>query len=290
MPGRALQGAQVTASVTVRPVRSRCTLTVKYADGSTEGSLKPVTAIGGRASWSWTIPATAGAGRAGVTASCGHAKRVVRNLIVVGEIAPPKVSVTNEGFSIRQRPSSADLSYGLILKNDSDRLDALDISVLINFVDGANRLVGTKTDKISTIGAQSTYALGGYVSFPAASIVTHLETVIQVGGHRPKALILPAQANLRVLPSQFDRGWTGSVEGEIINDQAQLYLQRASLTAVIFDASGSIVGGTTGSASAVLPPGARQFYKLTSGLTAIPIEKAVTAQLSIDPTYSLGAS
>jgi hypothetical protein len=285
-PSRALQGSVVSVAVSVRPAGARCSLNVRYADGATETTLKPAKAVNGRASWRWRVPASAGAGAARAAVRCGSAGSATRSLIVVGAIAAPKVSVQQDGFSVRVRPSSAGISYGLILQNDSAQLDALEVSVQVNFVDAANRVVGTSTDKIEVVGSQSTFALGGYASFPAAAIVQRLETVILVGGHRPKAVRVPAQANMRIFPNQFEPAWTGSIEGELINDHVQLFLRRASLSAVLFDAAGAIVGGTSGSANALLPPGAREFYKLTSGLNNVPIEKAVSAVLSIEPTYS----
>lgn len=285
-PARALQGSPAMVSVSVSPARSRCALAVRYADGSTQPGLRAVAATAGRATWRWVIPAKAGAGAARAKVMCGRAGSATRTIIVVGAVEPPKITVRQEGFSIRLRPTSAGISYGLVLANDSAKLDALKVSVLINFVDASDRLVGTTSERIEVIGAQSTFGVGGSETFPAAAIVDHLETVVQVEGHRPRALRVPATANLRILPSRFEPQWVGSIEGEVINDHPQFFLRGAKLSAVVFDAAGNVVGGSDGSVGAVLPPGAREFYKLTSGLSNVPVEKAASAQLWLEPRYS----
>jgi hypothetical protein len=285
-PSRVLQGSFATLSVTVRPAGALCSLTVRYADGGTQPSLKAAKATSGRVSWRWRVAQAAGAGVAQATVKCGRAGTARKSILVVGQIAAPKVSVQQDGFSIRKRSSSAGITYGIVLANDSAQLDALDVSVLVNFVDAANRVVGTKTDRVSVIGAQSTFALGGNLTFPAAAIVDRLETVIRVSSQRERSLRPPAHANLRILANQYDPEWTGSIEGEIINDRPDHYLRRVGLSAVVFDAGGNVVGGTTGYASALLPPGARQFYKLTSGLSNVPLDKAASAQLSLVPEYA----
>ena len=75
---RVVQGNEANISVTVRPAGVRCALAVKYANGSRQGGLAPVAAVGGRATWRWTVPITTKAGRATATVSCGRAGRVKR--------------------------------------------------------------------------------------------------------------------------------------------------------------------------------------------------------------------
>jgi hypothetical protein len=177
------------------------------------------------------------------------------------------------------------VTYGVILANESKTNDALSVYVLVNFVDSANRLFGTETSNVGTIPAGSTYALGGELSFPGAAPVDRLEAVVQVAARSKSPSPHPTLANLRVLPSPYDHGYVGSVEGELVNDQPSLLLQRANLSVVVFDANGNVLGGGTGYAFASLPPGGREFIKITSGLSAIPIDRAAMAQVSVVATY-----
>lgn len=280
-----LPGDMAFASVSVRPSRVRCSLSVRYSDGQTQ-SVGPARATRGRATWKWRVPEGAAAGAARLTASCARAGRGSRAMVVVGDVLAPKISVEQQGFSIRpKRTRGTDVSYGLILKNESPNRDAVGITVLVNFVDERNILFGSATSRVSAIAAGSRYALGGTLAFPAAAPVARLEVVAQVQSHTPRLLHLPPVENVRVLPDLTDFGWVGSVEGEMINDHPRLILARSRLSAVILDPLGNIVGGTTGMASASLPPGARQFFKLTRGVNPIPLFSAASALVSVEPSY-----
>jgi hypothetical protein len=109
--------------------------------------------------------------------------------------------------------------------------------------------------------------------------------VLQVDGRTPRATFRPAVAAVRILPDLYDRGYVGSVEGELIHDRAGLVMQNARLSTVVFDSAGNVLGGGNGYAFASLPPGSREFFKITSGLKAIPLEKAAEAYVSVEPTY-----
>jgi hypothetical protein len=282
---RAFQGKEAVAVVAVRPAGVRCTLTVRYANAALQPGLKPVRATRGRAAWTWRVPEGAATGAAQVTAACGGAQ-ASRTLTVVGSVIPPRVSVGKDGFSIRPKASGGtDVSYGLVLHNDSPTRDALSVTVLVNFVDPNNVLFGSATTNVAVISAGSTYDLGGMLSFPGAAPVARLEVVIQVASHVPHALRLPAVENIRVVQSTYDPGWVGSVEGELTNGAQGQILQNAQLSAVVFDALGNVIGGGSGYAFASLPPGTREFFKADLGFSAIPFEKAVSAQVSLVPTY-----
>ena len=289
VPGRALAGSYAAVGVSVRRSGVRCELTVRYADGTRQRDLPPAYAVAGRAAWRWRIPTDAAAGTARVTASCARLGSVSRRMVVVGSVIPARVEVEKKGYSIRPSPyGGTSVSYGIVLRNESPHQDALDVNVLVNFVDSANRLFGTETSNVGTISAGSTYALGSDLGFPAAAPVARLEVVVQVGGRAPHAPHAPAVANLRVLPDLYDRGFVGSVEGELINDDPGLVLSSAQLSTVVFDAAGNVLGGGSGYAFASLPPGAREFFKITTGLGAIPIERAASAQVSVEPSYRQG--
>lgn len=286
LPARALQGGEVAVRVAVKPRSARCSLVVRYNGGGKQSGLGAVRAKNGIAEWRWIVPKDTQAGLARITASCAGAGRINGKVLVIGQLIPVKVDVVKRGFSIRPMPyQGTSVSYGLILHNQSKAEDALQITVLVNFVMADNKLLGTETTSIPVIGPGSDYALGDELTFPGAAPIDRLEVVIKVGSHAKRSALPPATANLRILPELYDPGWVGSVEGELINDHADLELWNARLSTVVFDAAGNVLGGGTGYAFATLPPGTREFIKISQGLKAIPIMAAASAMVSVDATW-----
>jgi len=286
LPSRMLQGGQVAVRVAVRPRTARCSLAVVYKGGGKQIGLVPVGAKNGVAEWRWTVPLDTQAGLARITATCKGAGRITAKILVVGQLIPIKVDVAKRGFSIRPlRYGGTSVSYGLILHNESTSQDALQVNVLVNFVMADNKLLGTESGNVGLIAAGADYAYGGELTFPDAAPIDRLEVVIQIGSHAKAGTPPPATANLRVLPDQLDPGFVGSVEGELINDQPALELWNARLSTVVFDAAGNVLGGGSGYAFQTLPPGTREFIKLTQGLRAISTTQAATAVVSVDPSW-----
>lgn len=283
---RVVQGNDASISVLVSPAGVRCALAVRYANGARQKGLAPQTAASGRASWRWRVGLGTATGRARATVSCGRAGKVSRRFMVIGQVIPPRITVVKKGFSIRALPyGGTGVSYGLLLANDSQQFDATKIYVLVNFVMADNHALGTATTTVNAIQAGGQYALGGELTFPGGAPIQRLEVVVQVGGHSRPSLRLPALANIHVMPDLYDPAWVGSVEGELHNGQPSLVLQNAQLSAIILDEAGNVLGGGTGYAFATLPPATRQVIKLTSGFKDIPIAHAVSAMVSVQPTW-----
>ena len=283
---RVVQGSEMTATVAA-PSGALCSLVVRYHGGSRQQGLKATRAASGRASWTWRVGLHTSAGTGRMTASCGGRGRATRSLVVVGQLIAPRISVVKDGFSVRVKPfGGGDVSYGVILKNQSPNADALNVYVLVNLVMPNNKLAGSQSSQISVIRAGATYGLGANLGFPGAPPpIARLEVVVQVGGRQPAATHMPSVGNIEIFPSSFEPGWTGGVEGELINTDAKKILQNASLSAVIFDGAGNVIGGGSGGTFASLPPGTRVLFKLESGFDAIPFEKAASAAISIVPSW-----
>ncbi len=286
VPDRAVAGRSVSVEVAA-PAGTRCALSVRYRNGEAQSGLEPVLALKGRASWTWVLADTTAAGAARITATCGRA-RISRTIVVVGSLVPPRITVEKSGFSIRPKFGGTTVSWGLVLRNSSPNADALDVYVLVNFLLADDRALGTKTQSIGGIRAGQVFYLGGEMKFPGAAPITRLEPVIQIGGHQRRSLILPAITNLVIEPSTYDAGWVGGVRGELVNDDPPWVFQSAKISTVVFDASDNVIGGGTGFANALLPPGTRQVFKATLGLSAIPLDKAARAMVSVVPKYSPG--
>jgi hypothetical protein len=284
VPRAAVQGRD--ARVVIRtPLRTLfCKLSVRYADRSSE-FLGTTVAVRGRATWTWRVNEVATPGKARLIASCDGAGSASRAVTVVGTLTPPRIVVGQQGFSIRPKRTGTTVSFGVMLKNTSPNADALQVYVLVNFVMADGHLIGTKAETIESIPAGHTHAHGGALDFPGGAPVVRLEVVIKVGGRQRKIIHTPVAENVRVLPDLRDATWVGEVDGEIINDHAQLNLQRTALSTVVFDASGNVLGGGSGYANALLPPGTRQAFVIKSGLDAIPWARAARAVVTPLGTY-----
>jgi hypothetical protein len=285
---RVIQGKEASVEVAVRRAGSRCALTVRYANGSRQRGLSAARPQAGRVSWQWRIPAEAAIGHARVSVACPGAGTVSRDLVVVGgDDTDAKVAVASKGFSQKTREGrgQSEISYGLLLANTSRAKDALEVNVLINFLDANRRIVASKTDRIGAIGAGSTYALGGSM-YLGAFTVEHLEVVVRVGKSVPRSIAYPAIREVSVGPSLVDPAFVGGVYGEIVNVHRSLTLERARISVILLDSAGAVLGGGTGYASAELPPGARVLFKVTTGITPVRIDRVASVRVSTEPSYA----
>jgi hypothetical protein len=284
-PQHALQGKDSRIAVTVSPAGVACTLQLRYHDGSYQHGLKRVVARGGRAAWRWTVPTTVQAGQATATVRCGRAGTLTRRLVVVGRLVAPKIIVSKTGFSTKVVGSGTQLSYGLILHNTSSTRDATRVSVQTNFVLADDHLLGTDTHSVALIRAGTDYYYGASVSFPGPAPVARLEVVLQTSGFAPHQAHMPTLANIHLVPGAYNPSWLGIVEGELQNTDPSLSLQSASLSAVVFDSAGNILGGGSGGVYGSLPPGAREFLKFDGGVDVIPTDQAASVQVSVTPMW-----
>jgi hypothetical protein len=198
-------------------------------------------------------------GRARVGVSCERAGGASRTVLVVGSVIPARIVVVKDGCSVRQEPyGGGSVSWGVVLRNTSPNQDALDVYTLVNFVGPDNRLVGSATNKFSGIPAGKDFALGDDLSFfGGVPAISRLEVVIQIKKRQAHALKLPTITDIRIYPDLFRPDYVGEVDGEVSNDGPRLVLRNASLSTVVFDANGNVLGGGSGYAFASLPPSAR---------------------------------
>jgi len=285
-PERVVQGNPATFTVSVSPAGARCSLSVRYKSRARQMGLKTVTAAGGTASWTWTVPKHVQPGPAHVTASCSGAGRATRTMTVIGQVLPPKIDVVQTGYSIRPFPyGGTGVSWGAILANRSKTQDALDVEVLCNMVMADNRLIGTTTARIPDIAADSKHPIGGELTFPAGAPIARLEITVRIDKAGPVTRWKPGVSFLRVEPSVFEPQWTGEIDGEVQNDNPSKTIQFVELSGVVFDAAGNILGGGTGFGFATLPPAARMVLRITDGMRPIPFAKAASAMVVAVPTY-----
>ena len=283
-PQRVVQGNTVTLSVAVRPAGTRCSISVSYPDGSRQKGLSARRAVGGRITWRWRVSRFTRPGRAVVSVSCGTAGSVTRTITVIGSVVAVKIKVAKTGFTVRPLPfGGTRVSYGVLLENLSKTENAVRTSVLVNFVMADNRLIGSASSTIGEIRAGMTHAVGGELQFLGAAPVVRLEVTVQVGERARPTRQAPAPGSVRLVGDLFEPAFVGSVEGELHNDDRRT-LEFARLSAVILDAQGNVIGGASGFAGSSMPPGARQFFKLTCP-PAVPLGNAASAIVSVEPTY-----
>lgn len=281
-PQRALQGQLASASVVVRPTGVLCAATVRYADASVQ-RLTSARARAGKASWRWKVPANAKPGAAALNVSCGRAGKGVRRFVVSAPAAVParaRITIRKSGFSQRVRATTRYVSYGIEVVNESPENDALDVTVLVNFLDVGGRVVETDSSEISAVGAASVYFLGGSTTIPDGSPVARIEIVTRVSGQAPKQKLGPAFGDVLVQAKKSEPAWVGAVVGQVENDHASYLLKRTSISAVIYDSGGAILGGATGRMSEQLLPGVRAYFQAASGADSIPFDRAFSASVS----------
>jgi hypothetical protein len=285
LPKRFVQNGMTTVVVSVHP-SSVCSLAVRYADGQFQPDLKPAGSYNGRAKWTFRVSGGAAPGHATVTASCSLAGTSHRTVLVVGSVIPARIAVVKSGYSIRQPQFvGGRVSYGVILQNTSPNQDALQVYTLVNFVGPDSKLVGSATTNISGIPAGQQFALGGDLTFPGAvPPIARLEIVVHIERRQARALKMATISNIYLEPSNLEPGWLGAIDGEVSNPEVALLLENTSLSTVVFDASGNVIGGGSGFAFASLPPGAREFFKIMMG-NDIPMSNAASAMVSAIGTY-----
>jgi hypothetical protein len=285
LPRKAFQGQPASLSVTVRPSGVRCAATIRYADGARQ-TLPPAVARGSRATWRFTVPSRARIGSASAAVGCGRAGRISRTFAVAGPpAAPAKVVIKKSGFSQRVRSVSREVSYGIVLSNPSPEKDALEVSVIVNFVDSTNRVVKTESERIDGVGAGTDFYLGGSTSIPDGTPVSTLEIVTRIGSQDLAAKLGPPASDVLVQASRFDPGWVGAVVGQVQNDHPTMLLTSAQVSTVVFDAEGNVLGGGKGYTTGGLLPGVRAYFSASSGVNPIPVDRAASAGVTVLGRY-----
>jgi len=285
-PKLAQPGDDLAVTVIDPHARDGCGLHVTYADGLSQTGLPAHATGANRLAWTWKVPSNVRSGSAKIAVTCKSGK-ISRPLKVLGNSAPPAIDVVKQGFSVKTSKFGGDsVSYGVLLSNPSKTTDALNVYVLVNFVTADNVLIGSRSTNVDNIRAGTEWALGNSLSFPGAAPVSRLEVVVRVGSTQlTLGSAKVSLADLRIVPGQSDATWVGEVDGQLTNLNQTDALQSATISGVVFDGAGNIVGGGYGTALGTVPSGARVFIKLTSGFTSVPTVNAASVELSVEPRF-----
>jgi hypothetical protein len=295
-PGLVHRGDQTTLSMKTGTRTAPCFAQLRYADNRTirTATHQPRR---GQVSFVVRIPSNAALGQGSWRVQCGLGYTTGTFVVVDTKsgdaVNAPRVVAATHGFS--QRPDKSGpgslLSYGVVLKNTSTTEDAHDVYVIVNMVGADGSLIGSRSQTIDLVPADSVFPLGNSLQLRTQAAVTHLELTIRVGAHQPKSTqVVPDLANVRVLPNPYDPGWVGEVDGEVVNDNTPKTLASAQLSIVVLDAAGVPLGGGTGYVYAPVPFGSRFVFVASNGFKAVPLDRAASAVIGIAARYVAPAS
>ena len=109
--------------------------------------------------------------------------------------------------------------------------------------------------------------------------------VVQVASRAPPVVREPPVDDLRLVPTRD--GYVGAVVGQVANDRPGNLLRRAVMSAVIFDAARNVIGRSTGSMFDPLPSGTRAYFEANLNGDSVPMARAATAKVSVEPRFEV---
>jgi len=236
-PASAVQGGTVSATVVLSRAVPRCTGTLRHGKTST-AKVAPVARL--RAAFAWRLPATAAPGAWTIAVECGSAGSASGSFKVTRRTAPPAavtVAVEKAGFAV----AGTELGYGIVLRDTSPTRDAVGVTVTVNVVDAANRVLRTETTRISGLPAGSTYYFGGDVFLDAGSTPANLQVTARAESDQAKKL---QAAPVTGLAAAADGAGKTHVQGRLTNPSVTKPMSALTrISAVVFDAAGNVIGG-----------------------------------------------
>jgi hypothetical protein len=282
-PARVFQGQRVDFSASVNPAGKVCQLSIAYHGGRVQ-RLQIQQSGGGRVLWTLRIP-NVPEGRAAVRLRCDGAGSASVSMLVERALQAPKITIEDSGFTQRPRRYSpgSDVSYGLVIKNARPQADAENVTLLVNFVDATNRILGSAHDRISRLPANTTITYGGQQGIPTQDQVTRLEVIVGATPDRRELAVPPLISDIIIAPRSFEP-YVESVRGQLLNTRDRP-MRTGTVGVVILNAEGGIIGGGAGYASGPLAYGAREAFSVSGSFSAIPFKDAAAALVSVVPRY-----
>ena len=190
------------------------------------------------------------------------------------------VVVDGAGFALGKYKQ---VGYGLVLNNTSTISDAIDVLVTVNLIDKSGAILKTDNATLNLIPAGDTFYFGGMLGVSKGDKPSKMEAFVDVGSSEDAQYRLPTVTHVRVIKDQY----VGvQVRGQVKNDWEDGSLSSsARIGCVLFDASGTVVGGGFGYLMASLPPGRTAAVELVIGPSATPASRVSRAELSIDNAF-----
>jgi hypothetical protein len=171
--------------------------------------------------------------------------------------------------------------WGAVLRNTDKSTDAIDVTVTVSFVAADGTILGSDSHEISVVPAGRLYYSAGR-GLAEEEGVARIETSVDVGSCAAATYAPPEVTNVRVT---WDDSWTTyRVHGRVTNTLKSVLPSSTRITAVVFDASGRVIGGGFGTLPADLPGGRRAAFSLAA--TACPYGSVESAKVSVDVRFA----
>jgi hypothetical protein len=238
----------------------------------------------------WKLIKWAGACK-GTSSNCVLRLKTQKTTVTVrARAVAPSLAVINGNLTVVSPPINvcykcgSTVSYGIVLSNRSQREDARNVRIGINFV-GTNGKVVTSDDQYlpGGIRAGTKFYLGGEAGVePLSPDVTNLTVAFLYHHSAPRSLVAPAVSNIRLSTNPVDG--TVVVTGDVTNDATRELSSHAEISAVYYDSAGFIVGGANTYSSVALPPGGQTAFEIDSpSYFGVGVSKV---KVSVDPYYA----
>src|SRR4051812_15520208 len=273
-PTSAVQGSTVQATVVVSRAVPRCAGILRHGKAST-ATVAPVVRL--RATFAWRLPPTAAPGRWTIAVRCGSAGSASGSFAVTRRITQPAavtVAVEQSGFAV----GATELGYGVVLRDTSPSRDAVGVTVTVNVVDAANRVLRTDTSRISGIPAGATYYFGGDVSLDAGAAPANLQVTARAESDQAKRLAAPPVNGLTAVADATGRT---HLRGALTNPSTKPLSSLTRISGVVLDAAGNVIGG--GVTFPFAPVQSREHSEFDLPVTGVTTDRIGSVHVSVAP-------
>ena len=195
--------------------------------------------------------------------------------VTTDESGDAEVVIEKAGFAYEGEYD--EVGYGLVLKNTS-ALDAVGVQVSVNFMNKGGTILTTEDSTINVIPAGETYYLGGQ-TYTEDGKPKKMEAFVDIDSSEPAQYALPDVSQVRIIRDDWG---DISVKGQVKNDLDDALSSIASITCVIFDKSGKVVGGGFTFLDSDLKSGRTAGFEVVNGPSVTQSSKAASAKASMD--------
>lgn len=277
---RVERGGTVSLTARLDDGNASCAVVPRSPSGIARGRRIPAKrSRGSEVTFSWRVASSAAYGRRKIAVECGPKGRDRGSYRVV---PTRSLEVLGKGFSQTIAPGQIQfVTYGAVVRNPSPKRHASLITVSLNFVDAANRVVSTVAHDVESIPPGQSFGIGGFTTVAGGELVAGVEVVALVRSDSFHVSRLPIPENVRFI--RGDGTKVVAVRGEVVNPYTRPISRDARVYAVVFDAAGNVVGGGSGQLAADIPSRARAGFDFGSGVDQLLNPQAAAVSVSVDP-------
>lgn len=185
------------------------------------------------------------------------------------------VVVTKSGLNLGGQGSDY-AEYGIVLRNRSTSVDALNVTVTVKALDSHGR-VFTADDKVVTlIPAATNFVIDGQLIWGVSINLARIKTVVSVGKTAPRGRSLPRVTHVAL-------NAYGNITASLTNTYKRPLPDSATIYGVFLDTKGRVVGAGDQTTDAILQPGETVSVDLFGNVPGAKRGTVASAQLSVDP-------